>query len=297
LLDKHFDWELQGSSIHMSLSPLILKAPAKINLWLRIVGKRSDGYHEVETRMCPISICDSVHVARRGDTEVTLTCSDSTVPTDESNLALKALRAFESRIGQRQGWDIRLDKAIPHGAGLGGGSSNAAALLDAVNQLSGSPLSLEQLVGVASQIGSDVPFFLHRSCCDATGRGEAVTPVDFPWRLPLVLIKPPFGIPTDWAYRRWADSQRCRGVLYAAQQCPWGQMVNDLERPVYEKYALLPTLKNWLLDQAETRAALMSGSGSTMYAIAENAVGADLLARKARQLCGDGAWIQVAQTL
>lgn len=282
----------------MSGSPVVLSAPAKINLWLRLLGKRSDGFHEVETRMCPISIADQVTVAPRADGKVRLTCSDPTVPTDESNLALKALRAYEARVGHQRGWDIHLEKNIPHGAGLGGGSSDAAAVFEAVNQFSESPLTLEDLASVAGQIGSDVPFFLHRRACDASGRGEIIIPVtEFPWELSLVLIKPPFGIPTAWAYREWATSQKLQGVLYAAQGCLWGDMVNDLERAVFQKYTLLPTLKMWLLDQEETTAALMSGSGSTVYAIAKSGIAAETLAQKARQLCGPDTWIQVAQTL
>ena len=281
----------------MPSSSLTLRAPAKINLSLRILGKRPDGFHELTTRMCRVSIFDTLQVTQREDTEVSLTCSDPSVPTDETNLVMKALRAFEAATGQRHGWDIHLEKQIPHGAGLGGGSSDAAALLKAVNQLFGLPLSLEKIVSVAAQIGSDVPFFLYEQCCDATGRGEALTPVNFPWTLPIVLIKPPFGIPTAWAYRSWADSKETRGVLYAPQQCPWGDMVNDLERPAFEKYALLPTLKNWLLDQGETKAALMSGSGSTLYAIAESVAAAGELAKKARALCGESTWVQIATTL
>ena len=279
-------------------SSLVLSAPAKINLWLRLLGKRPDGFHEVETRMCPISVADQVTVSLREDDKVTLTCSDPTVPTDESNLAMKALRAYEAKTGKRRGWDIHLEKKIPHGAGLGGGSSDAASVLEAVNQLSGKPLQLSALAAVAGQIGSDVPFFLYRRACDASGRGETIQLVaDFPWQFSLVLIKPPFGIPTAWAYREWAASTEQSGVLYAPQGCAWGAMVNHLERPVFQKYTMLSTLKMWFLDQAETTAALMSGSGSTVYAITRSAVAAQSLAEKARQLCGESSWIQVAQTL
>jgi len=281
----------------MTESSLRLKAPAKINLWLRILGKREDGFHNVETRMCPVSVFDEITVAMRDDSAVNLTCTDSSVPVDESNLALRALRAFEATSGLRHGWDIHLVKHIPHGAGLGGGSSDAAAVLNAVNHLCGRPLSLSQLSLAAASMGSDVPFFLHNKTCDASGRGEVVTPVDFAWKLPLVLIKPPFGIPTPWAYSRWADSKEQRGVRYSPQQRDWGAMVNDLERPAFEKYALLPVLKTWLLEQLETDAALMSGSGSTMYAITRTQADAAALAEKARALCGETTWIRVAETL
>lgn len=273
-------------------------SPAKINLWLRILRKREDGFHEVQTRLCHLAAGDTVEVEHRGaGSEVALTCSEPGVPVDESNLALKALRAFESHTGTRSAWRIHLEKNIPAGAGLGGGSSNAATVLKACNELTGAPLTQAQLIELGGQIGSDVPcFLLDTPAADGAGRGEQVSPAEFSWRLPLVLIKPPFPIPTPWAYKRWAASQELPGVLYAPQICPWGEMVNDLERPVFEKYLLLPTLKMWLLEQAETRAALMSGSGSTMFAITETPAQAAELAAKAREHVGDTAWIQATQT-
>ncbi len=276
---------------------LTLSASAKINLWLRVTGKRADGYHEVETRLCPISLADEISLSKRTDKAVNLTCSDATVPTDESNLVLRALRAYESATGSRSGWDIHLEKRIPHGAGLGGGSSDAAAMLRGLNELGASPLSKAELIELAAALGSDVPFFLHETVCDATGRGEKVQPVEFPWRLPLVLIKPSFSISTPWAYNHWAESRELPGVLYAPQLCEWGNLVNDLERPVFEKWALLPTLKTWLLDQPESRAALMSGSGSTIFAIARSGADAAALAERAKVFCGETTWVQVAETL
>ncbi|MCB1275750.1 4-(cytidine 5'-diphospho)-2-C-methyl-D-erythritol kinase [Prosthecobacter sp.] len=273
-------------------------SPAKINLWLRILGKRADGFHEVQTRLCRLALGDTVEIELRGTgKDVSLTCSDPTVPLDESNLALRALRAFENRTGKQSSWRIHLEKKIPAGAGLGGGSSNAATVLKGANQLAGSPLSQAQLLELGAQIGSDVPCFVIDSpAADGAGRGEQVTAADFPWQLPLVLIKPPFPIPTPWAYKRWAASKEMPGVLYAPQLCPWGAMVNDLERPVFEKFLLLPSMKTWLLEHGEVQAALMSGSGSTMFAITQTPVQAAELAEKAREWCGETAWIQPTQT-
>lgn len=273
-------------------------SPAKINLWLRVLGKRSDGFHEVQTRLCRLALGDTVELEHCGKgTQVSLTCSDPTVPLDESNLAMRALRAFENRMGKQSSWRLHLEKKIPAGAGLGGGSSNAATVLKGANQLTGSPLSLAQLIELAAQIGSDVPcFLLDTPAADGAGRGEQVTPAEFPWNLPLVLIKPPFPIPTPWAYKRWAESKEIPGILYAPQLCPWGAMVNDLERPVFEKFILLPTMKNWLLEHSEVRAALMSGSGSTMFAITDTPAQAAEMAEKAREWCGATAWVQATTT-
>ncbi len=274
-------------------------SPAKINLWLRVLSRRPDGFHEVQTRLCRLALGDTVEVEHLGTgASVTLTCSDPTVPLDESNLAMKALRAFEGRTGRQSSWRLHLEKKIPAGAGLGGGSSNAATVLRACNELVGEPLQTAELIELGARIGSDVPcFLLDTPAADGSGRGEKVTPAEFPWQLPLLLIKPPFPIPTPWAYQRWSDSQEVPGIPYAAQSCPWGYMVNDLERPVFEKHRMLPALKKWLLDRGEVRAALMSGSGSTMFAVTERDAQAAELAEHAREWCGDTSWIQTTQTL
>ena len=281
----------------MSRSSICLSAHAKINLWLRVLGKREDGFHAVDTRMCPIGIADRIDIKLLTEGQTQLTCSDPALPVDDSNLALKSLRAFEQRTGIVKPWRIHLDKRIPSGAGLGGGSSDAAAVLLGVNELNGLPLSLAELSVLAGRIGSDVPFFLHGATCDATSRGEIVTPVEFPHQLHLVLIKPPFGIPTPWAYQRWSTSQPLLGVRYEAQSTSWGDMVNDLERPVFQKHYFLAALKAWLLAQTETVAALMSGSGSTMFAITSDNASAHQLAARARDYCGDTCWVEVTKTL
>lgn len=276
-----------------------ISSPAKINLWLRILGRMPDGFHEVETRLCKIGIADTVTLDWRGRGKtIDLTCNVPGIPVDESNLAFKALRLFEQRTGETQSWKLHLEKRIPSGAGLGGGSSNAAAVLRAANELTGKPLSSEVLLEIAAGIGADVPcFLLDTPAADGTGRGERVTPADFSWKLPLVLIKPTFPIPTPWAYKHWKDSPELPGVLYAPQICPWGSMENSLERPVFEKHRLLAALKMWLLDQKGVQAALMSGSGSTMFAITRTGAEATSLAEEARRWCGPTAWVETTETL
>jgi 4-diphosphocytidyl-2-C-methyl-D-erythritol kinase len=281
-------------------STLELSSPAKINLWLKILGKRDDGFHEVTTRLVKLGIADTVTLTLLADAApgIALTCNVPGIPLDDENLACKALRLFELRVGRSFAWQVHLEKRIPHGAGLGGGSSNAATVLRAANELTGSPLDLGTLLDIAASIGSDVPcFLLDTAAAYGSGRGERVEPVDFPWKLPLVLIKPAFPIPTPWAYKNWATSAELPGVLYAPQICPWGEMVNHLERPVFEKYRLLPALKSWLLGQSSVRAALMSGSGSTMFAITHTDAEAAALAEAARAFCSESAWIQATTTL
>lgn len=277
---------------------ITLTSPAKINLSLRILGKREDGFHELETTLCKLALADSVTIKRSKSADSKLTCTDPSVPTDESNLAMKALRLFEKATGTPLPCRIQLEKNIPAGAGLGGGSSNAALTLRGLNTLSGNPLAQEELLRIAGEIGSDVPFFLlPENAAIGVGRGEQVSPVSFPWRLPLVLIKPTFPIPTPWAYQKWATSKELPGVLYAPQVCPWGEMVNDLERPVFEKYMLLPTLKMKLLDQPDVIAALMSGSGSTLFAITRTAAACESLAAIATEWCGAETFVKITHTL
>ena len=277
---------------------LTLFSPAKINLWLHSLKRRPDGFHDLQTRMSPLELADVVSLAPSADGKAMLTCSDESLPVDESNLAMKALRGFERASGLTCGWHIHLEKHIPHGAGLGGGSSNAAAVLRGLNTLHREPLSKAALHDIAAQLGSDVPFFLYGRTCDASGRGEVITPVDnYGWELPIVLIKPAFGISTPWAYQQWAGSKELAGVKYDAQCCNWGQMVNELERPVFEKWLWLPAMKMWLLEQAECAAALMSGSGSTMLAVAHDAATAQSLAAKTRAYCGDNTWVHVTHTV
>jgi 4-diphosphocytidyl-2-C-methyl-D-erythritol kinase len=284
----------------MSNRAVTMESPAKINLWLQVLGRREDGYHEVRTRMVRTTVVDRVEVERdlgaAKGTGIRLTCSDETLPTDDRNLAVRALKLFQERVGCGDGWRIHLEKCIPAGAGLGGGSGNAAVVLRAANALCDQPLTESELVELAGRIGADVAFFvLDAAAADGVGRGEQVERVAFPHRVPAVLIKPPFPISTPWAYQHWQCSKELAGVLYAPQITPWGALVNDLERPVFEKYALLPALKMWLLAQQECRAALMSGSGSTVFAIASTLGDAHELAGRAQRYVGSSSWVQVAQ--
>lgn len=273
---------------------LELASPAKINLWLRILHRREDGFHEVETRLHKVAVNDTVSLECMGTGDkIELTCSVPSIPLDASNLAIRALHAFEERSATKHSWRVHLEKRIPSGAGLGGGSSNAAIILKAANELLGSPLDLATQLEIASSIGADVPFFLLDSpAAQGVGRGEKVSPADTPGALPLLLIKPPFPIPTPWAYSRWSGSKELPGVNYTPQLGVWGELENSLERPVFEKYRLLPALKMWLLERPGVKGALMSGSGSTVFAITENDAALEQLAADACAWLGDTAWVQ-----
>src|SRR5262245_55316153 len=158
---------------------MLFLAPAKINLSLRVLRRRDDGFHDIDSLLVPISVFDQLDVDLRDDGGLHFTCDDPTVPADDTNLVVRAARLFCTEVGLEPHLRIHLEKHIPHGAGLGGGSSDAAQTLLALNQLFRTELPLETLVSLAADLGSDVPFFIHGAAVRATGRGEQITPVDF----------------------------------------------------------------------------------------------------------------------
>jgi 4-diphosphocytidyl-2-C-methyl-D-erythritol kinase len=272
-------------------------APAKVNLSLRVLRKREDGFHEIESLMCPLSIFDTLDLAHREAEVLEFVCDDATLPTGDDNLVVRAAKLFCASCGFEPQLRIQLTKRIPHGAGLGGGSSDAATTLIGLNRLFDTQLSNEALSAMAADLGSDIPFFIHQSAAVIRGRGEFVEPVSFPHELPLFLIKPPFGVPTPWAYKHWRDSRELPDVRYEAQEFPWGKLVNDLERPVFEKYLFLADLKMWLLGQPEVAGALMSGSGATVFALLQDKAGAETLASRVAAEFGSNLWCCLCETV
>lgn len=259
-------------------------APAKINLSLRVQNKvREDGFHNVDILMAPLDLADTLDFHNSRTT--TLLCDAPGVPVDESNLVVRAIREFEKLYGRKAKQRITLTKRIPHGAGLGGGSSDAAVTLRAVNEILGTNYDSEELTAMAATLGSDVPFFLNPVISRCTGRGEIVTPIPelATWSSPLVLLKPSFGVSTPTAYKRLQNSRRLKGLPYGPQQVDGITLVNDLERPVFAKFPILGIMKRWLLEQEGVRAALMCGSGSTLFALTETPEQAALIATAARQ--------------
>jgi 4-diphosphocytidyl-2-C-methyl-D-erythritol kinase len=273
-------------------------APAKINLSLRILGHRSDEFHEIETLIAPISLYDEINIERGSSKQRTeFRCDDPSVPQGADNLIVRAARAFFEKTKIDNGIWIELKKKIPHGAGLGGGSSDAAATLLALNELFDTKLPREALAKIAEGIGSDVPFFIFQSAAICKGRGELVSPIKLKQRLSLLLLKADFGVPTAWAYQHWHDSRQIPGVSYAAQKFAALDLVNDLERPVFEKFVFLAQLKMWLLKQPEANAALMSGSGSTIFAVMRENANAELLVTRAKSELDPELWTCAGHTL
>jgi 4-diphosphocytidyl-2-C-methyl-D-erythritol kinase len=273
-------------------------APAKINLSLKILGPREDGFHEIETLMVPISLCDEIKIDK-GDAKegIEFHCDDASVPQGDDNLAVRAAKIFLEDAKLKSGVGIELKKKIPHGAGLGGGSSDAATILLTLNELFKTNLPREALAKMGETIGSDVSFFIFQSAAVCRGRGELVTPLKFHEQLSILLLKPAFVVPTEWAYSRWQDSREIPGVPYAAQQFADQSFTNDLERPVFDKFVFLSQLKMWLLRQPEVGAAVMSGSGSTVFAVLRSNTDVDLVAARAKSELDPELWTCACETI
>ena len=280
----------------IEMSAMQVLAPAKINLSLKILGRRSDGFHEIETLIAPISLYDKIDIDRQSRW-IDFSCDDPTVPSGDENLIVRAAKAFFERTKISGGVTIKLQKQIPHGAGLGGGSSDAATTLRALNELFETKLSREELVTLGSTIGSDVSFFLFESAAICKGRGEIVSPTKLKKKLSILLCKPAFLVSSAWAYSRWQGSKEIPGISYQSQNFDGQTLLNDLERPVFEKFVFLAQLKAWLLKQVEVRAALMSGSGSTVFAVLSPKVDVDLLTNRAREELDREIWTSACETI
>ncbi len=258
-------------------------SPCKVNLLLNILGKRPDGFHELETVMHPVNLCDRIRFTR-ARTGIELTCNDTSLPTDAGNLVHRAASAFLHTARINEGVRVHLEKRIPLAAGLGGGSGNAATTLVGLNELFGADLPHEQLNELAAALGSDVPFFLQNRPALATGRGEKIQPLDSFTALrgaAWLLIHPGFGIATAWAYHelgrfpaalngRPGRAQTLVSLLQTHSLAAASvEFYNSLEAPALEKYPLLCLFQEFLRSHGAA-ATLMSGSGSTTFAIAEN---------------------------
>ena len=282
------------------------QSPCKVNLLLNILGKRPDGFHELETVMHPVPVYDRL-TFERGGSGIQLTCSEPNLPTDSRNLVYRAAEALLKAANIRGSITLHLEKRIPLAAGLGGGSGNAATTLLGLNELFGHPLALAQLGTIAVSLGSDIPFFLQDKPALATGRGEKIQSLElFPALrgTALLLIHPGFGIATAWAYQQLAKfpnalngrSGRATELISLLQSGDLknaaAQFYNSLEAPALEKYPLLALFQEFLRENGAA-GTLMSGSGSTTFAVVENETVGQALAERLKQKFGSTNWITV----
>jgi 4-diphosphocytidyl-2-C-methyl-D-erythritol kinase len=270
--------------MHIStyLDDLVVWAPAKVNLFLEVHGKRPDGYHEIATLMVAVRLYDTV--VFRESTALSLRCSDTTLSTGPDNLVLRAARLLQDHTGCKKGASIRLIKRIPMAAGLAGGSTDAAATLIGLNRLWQLGLSASDLANLSSEIGSDIPFFFHLPAAWCTGRGEIITRVNLPIPLHFVLLCPAFGLSTAAVYKNVVvppspvSADMLRLALSKGDVDSIGRLMHNRLQLAAER--IEPRVADFakLLAECSPAGSLMSGSGSTMYALCRSAEDAERLA-------------------
>jgi 4-diphosphocytidyl-2-C-methyl-D-erythritol kinase len=261
-------------------SELVLTARAKVNIGLRITGVRSDGYHEIRSILQEIHLYDTILLHPAPDFSISMTCDDPDLPTDESNLCVRAAQILKRAAGRGEyGVQIRLIKRIPTGAGLGGGSSDAAAVLKGLNQFWELNLPPSELLKPAARLGSDVPFFILGGCCAVSGRGEKLRSRPPVIRHPLLLIVPKIRISTKWAYKNIKNyhlTSKRENIIFNGSKSDILTnpalrrfLTNDFEPLVFQHYPPLGEIKELLLRNGAFFASL-SGSGSSVYGVFEN---------------------------
>jgi 4-diphosphocytidyl-2-C-methyl-D-erythritol kinase len=255
---------------------IAMQAPAKINLGLVVLGKRPDGYHEIETVMQMVSLCDTLEI-EQSDGGIVLASDSSELPLGRENLVYRAAERLAREAGRTPAVRIRLEKRIPVAAGLGGGSSDAAATLTGLNRLWGLDYPPEKLRALAEELGMDVPFFLFSPTALARGRGERLSPLTPP-KPPLwmVLVNPRFRVSTPWAYEslnlglttknKHISMRRFSITTFEDARFP---LENDLEGATLEAFPVLREIKESLRELGAL-AGLMSGSGPTVYGVFPN---------------------------
>jgi 4-diphosphocytidyl-2-C-methyl-D-erythritol kinase len=244
--------------------------------------------------MVPIrGLSDKLHFESAKSFE--LECDTPDIPTDGTNLVTRAVRAFEQAADVKVSYKIRLEKHIPHGAGLGGGSSDAAATLLGHNALYDAPVAFDKLSKIGANLGSDVPFFFFDEACWCRGKGADVEAAGIEWTEQVALFKPAFPVSTEQAYKRWKYSREHADIPYGPQEVGGIKLSNDLEKPVYEKHLFLAILKRKLLATEGVAAAMMSGSGSTIFAVLEKGVDGEKLAQEVKEATDPTLWTWVGE--
>ena len=268
----------------MTNTSLKLPSFAKINSFLRILGKRPDGYHEVVTLLQTVSLHDELTVEQRDDDEIILHCDDPAIPTDETNLIVKAAHELRKQLQSSQGAEVTLTKRIPAQGGLGGASSNAAVTLFALNALWRGSLRADQLWQIGRSLGTDIPFFLVGGRCIGIGTGSIVKPVHDPPKRPLIVVTPHAKVATVNAYAALnaasLTTSESNSILSSSLADLFsagsgrGPLRNDFEGVIFEIEPEIERAKKVLLD-AGARGALLAGSGSSVFGVFDDEVARD----------------------
>lgn len=249
-----------------------IEAPAKLNIRLKITGKRPDGYHELVSIMVPVALLDFIEVQKKEAPGIDLSVRGIPLPGNEGNLVTRAAKSFCRATGFKEGLWITLIKNIPVGAGLGGGSSDAAAALLLLNEICSAPLSDGDLRSLALQIGADVPFFLLCEPCLATGIGEILEPIEKWPKWWYLIVSPRLPVSTAWVYQNFrmkltkGEHPFIRGELQKDSFSVSQILENDLESVTSEKFPIIRTIKELLMENG-AEGALMTGSGSSVFGV------------------------------
>lgn len=288
------------------MTPITLKSPAKLNLFLAITGRREDGFHNLVSVAAPVEFGDALTVEPLKSGFV-LECDEPALEVDETNLVLRAADAFAEAARWIGGAHFKLAKRIPMGAGLGGGSSNATTALLALNELAGRPLGCEELTRIAVRLGSDCALFLQDGPVVMRGRGESVQPLppqaaDRLRGRRVLIFKPTFGISTVWAYRQLAagapasylpaDAAETRLGLWVDHATAPGEelLFNNMEAPAFTKFVALPTALDCLREEFDL-CPRMSGSGSACFAFLPENAPVVVITKRIRELWGPDAFV------
>lgn len=256
-----------------------MQTPAKVNLYLKVTGKRPDGYHEIETLFWPVSrFCDTVELDFPADGAISMSCDGESegVPCDGRNLCWKAVDAFQRMVGRVFPVHIRLTKRIPVAGGMGGGSSDAAATLLEIRRHAAPELPMSALAEIAVSLGADVPFFLNPVASIGRGVGELLVPIASMGEPSLFIVHPRFPVPASWAYahfgeRTVVEDGTLERITDALAGGDWDTVAscvrNDLEECIFDKYPVLTMLKE-RMESLGVRHVHISGSGPVLFGFA-----------------------------
>jgi len=252
---------------------ITIESPAKVNLILKVLRRREDGYHDIASLMQKVSLADEMEFTPRKE-GIALACPGSDLPTGDGNLVVRAARALFAEAGFAGGVEITLRKRIPSAAGLGGGSSNAATTLTVLNSLFQFGFDHERLIGIGARLGADVPFFIYGSSAWAFGIGEILEPAETPAGMWLVLVNPGFEVPTKWVYQSLNLPLTKTPLKYTIPTFSGvrdlaAALSNDLETVTVARHPVLEELKGFLRRQGAL-GSLMSGSGPTVFGLFDN---------------------------
>lgn len=276
------------------MKKLQVKAPAKVNYRLDVIGKRADGYHDLRMVMQRVDLCDELEIALSETPGIRVTCGSAGVPDGPGNIAWRAADALLQLSGRETGIDITIDKRIPVAAGLGGGSSDAASVLMGVNDLLELGLSEPRLMEIGVKLGADVPFFIFKKPALAEGIGDRLTALEQVPKLWVVLVNPGIHVSTAWVYQNLQLTSKAHLDIIASSYGNLEEVCrllsNDLEPVTIARFPLLSELKELLLAKG-AHGSLMSGSGSTVFGLfAEE----DEAKKAAADIAKERGWFAVA---